>query len=42
MIPRTLGGLLGFAITATLTVVVGNFIWSRFVAPMINSLRKAA
>lgn len=40
--PRTLGGLIGFAVTATLTVVVGNFIWNRFAAPLIASLRKAA
>lgn len=40
--PRTLGGLVGFVVMATVTVVVGNFVWARFVGPMIASLRKAA
>lgn len=40
--PRTLGGLFAFALTATLTVVVGNFIWNR-VSPIISgALKKAA
>lgn len=42
MLPRTLGGLLGFALTATLTVMVGTFLYNRFVAPAIGALKKAA
>lgn len=40
--PKTFGGLLGFAITATITVVVGTFIYNRLVAPLIAQVRKAA
>ncbi len=40
--PRTLGGLFAFAITATLTVVVGTFIYNRVVAPLVAQIRKAA
>lgn len=40
--PRTLGGIFGFVLTATLTVVVGTFVYNRFVAPLIAQVRKAA
>lgn len=40
--PRTLGGILGFVVTATLTVIVGTFVYNRFVAPAIAAVRKAA
>ena len=41
--PRTLGGLLGFVIMATVTVVVGTFVYNRFLAPVVgNLLQKAA
>lgn len=40
--PRTLGGLLGFAIMATLTVVVGTFIYSKLVSPLVSSVLKKA
>lgn len=40
--PKSLGGLIGFVVMATLTVVVGSFVYNRFVAPAIASLRKAA
>jgi hypothetical protein len=41
--PRTLGGLVGFVVMATITVVVGNFVWSRFVGPLVSgALKKAA
>lgn len=40
--PRTLGGLIGFVIMATLTVVVGTFVYNRLVAPLIAQVKKAA
>ena len=40
--PRTLGGLVGFVITATLTVIVGSFVYNRFVSPLLASFKKAA
>lgn len=40
--PRTIGGLVGFAITATLTVIVGTFVYNKLVAPMLARLRQAA
>lgn len=40
--PRTLGGLFGFIITATITVVVGTMVYNRVVAPLIANFRKAA
>ena len=40
--PMTFRGILGFVFTATLTVVVGTFVYNKFVAPMIAQVRKAA
>jgi hypothetical protein len=40
--PRTLGGLFGFAIMATVTVVVGTYIYNKLVAPLISGVLKKA
>lgn len=40
--PRTLGGILGFVVASVVTVVVGNFVYGRFIAPAIAALKKAA
>jgi len=40
--PRTLGGLVGFVVMAVVTVLVGNFVYSRFVAPLVGSVMKKA
>ena len=40
--PRTLGGLIGFIVTATITVVVGTLVYNRLVAPVIAKFRAAA
>ena len=40
--PRTFSGILGFAITATVTVIVGTFIYNKLVAPAVAKLRAAA
>lgn len=40
--PRTLGGILGFIITATLTVVVGTYVYNKLVAPMIGRVMSKA
>lgn len=39
--PRTLGGIIGFIIMATVTVVVGSFVYSRL-APLVGSFFKKA
>lgn len=40
--PKSLGGILMFVVMATITVVVGQFVYSRFVSPAIANLRKVA
>ena len=40
--PRTLGGLLGFAITATVIVIVGTFIYNNVVTKAIAMVRSKA
>jgi hypothetical protein len=40
--PRTLGGLVSFVIMATLTVVVGSYVYNKFVSPLIGSVMKKA
>lgn len=40
--PRTIPGLIGFALTATLIFVVGGFIWNRFAAPLAAKLMSKA
>lgn len=43
MFPRSLGGWLGFVITATLTVVVGTYVYNKVVAPILGKfMAKAA
>jgi hypothetical protein len=39
MFPRTLGGIIGFVFVATVSFMVGSYIYGRFVAPL---LKKAA
>lgn len=40
--PKSLGGLIGFAVMATVTVVVGTFIYNRMVSPLIAQIRSKA
>lgn len=40
--PRTLGGLFGFVVSAVVIVMVGNFVYSRVVAPALARVQKAA
>jgi len=40
--PRSLGGILGFVVMATVTVVVGNYVYGKFVAPLVSGLMKKA
>lgn len=41
--PRTLGGLFMFAVTSTIIVIVGSFVYNRFVSPLVGAaLKKAA
>lgn len=38
----SLSRILGFVVMATLTVVVGNYVYGRFVAPFVGNLFKKA
>jgi hypothetical protein len=40
--PRTLGGLFGFIITATITVVVGTLVYNKVVIPVLARFKAAA
>lgn len=40
--PRTLGGLFAFVVTATLIVIVGSFVYSRVVGPVLAKVTGAA
>lgn len=40
--PRTLGGLFGFVLTATITFVVGMYVYQRVVQPALARFQKAA
>jgi hypothetical protein len=40
--PKSLGGIFAFIVTATITVVVGSFVYNRFVAPLVGGLMKKA
>lgn len=40
--PKSLGGIVGFLITATLTVIVGTFVYNKLVAPIVAKMKAAA
>lgn len=40
--PKTIGGLFMFAVTATIIVVVGTFIYNNVVTRAIAAVKKAA
>jgi hypothetical protein len=40
--PKSLGGLFAFAVTATIIVIVGSFIYSRVVSPLVAKVMQKA
>lgn len=40
--PRTLGGLVGFAVMAVVTVVVGTWLYGNVVSPLVGKVLKKA
>lgn len=34
--PSTLGGIFRFVLVATVTVIVGNYVYNKFFAPMLS------
>ena len=40
--PKTLGGIVSFLVAATITVIVGTFVYNKLVSPLLAKMKQAA